>query len=82
MFADRPRGMSKAGQKAFVQSLSKWILDDIVKIIDDGRIPINWEGEELRLYIAERFVRGCDAKRYATNAIMREYENDVIVRGL
>lgn len=82
MYAARPRGMSKEGQKEFVQSMVNWITMHITKTIDEGRIPANWEAEELRLYITEKFTQGCNAMRYADAALLREYEHDVITRSL
>lgn len=74
--------MTKDAMVKFVVDTSNWITKDILKTINDGRIPSNWEGEELRLYITEKFIQGCDAMRYASNATVLEYEHDVVTREL
>lgn len=82
MYATRPRGMTKEEQKEFVLSMTDWITKAILKTIVNGRIPPHWGGTELRLYVTEKFIQGCDAQRYADSATMLEYEHDVITREL
>lgn len=38
-------------------------------------------GGELRMYITEKFMEGCDAARFVDGCKVREYEHDVI-RGI
>jgi hypothetical protein len=47
--------MNKDNQKEFVCSLTKTILTDINESIESDSIPENWDGHELRRYLAYKF---------------------------
>jgi len=45
--------MSKEEKIAFVESCCNNMRDSIVGLIEQGRIPANWSGHELRQYIED-----------------------------
>lgn len=65
-------------QIEFVDSLLNSVKEDIVKKIKAGKIPDNWDGIELRWYLAERFAR----ETYGNKSRKREYNNTVLVNNL
>ena len=81
MFSARPQ-MTRDEQCQFVKDLVERIAHDIYQNIWDGNVPEYWGGIELRLYIAEAMERGCAGRTFATDKDMKEYRNDVLVRGL
>ena len=68
--------MNRKEQKEFVVSLLANIEISIMNKIDDEVIPANWDGIELRQYIADRTYRKMDKKR------AKEYRNTVLVENL
>lgn len=47
--------MTREQQKLFVEELCNNIRDDLLKKIDENEIPDNWDGHELRVFVADRF---------------------------
>jgi ribosomal protein S17E len=47
--------MTRQEQKNFVSLICKTISDEIVKNIDQNRMPESFDGHELRVLIADRF---------------------------
>jgi len=70
--------MNRKEQKEFVVSLLANIEISVLNKIDDERIPENWDGIELRQYIADSVTsyRKMDKKR------AREYRNTILVENL
>lgn len=48
--------MKRKDQKRFVRELTKNIASEVIDSIRAGRIPENWDGIELREYLARRFA--------------------------
>ena len=72
--------MNAIQQKRFVRQLIDAVETNIVAAIDAGKTPDNWDGVELRWYIAEKFadcVFGDFSKRRKA-----EYKNTVLVKNL
>lgn len=44
MYGSTPRGMMKEAKKAFVVSMVDWISKDILRVIEEGKVPENWGG--------------------------------------
>lgn len=79
--------MTRDDQKKFVTSLCDSIKDEVIKKIESGKIPENWDGMEFRQLLKDNFAHqtyldnrsfgyGKKTKRY------REYVNTVIVNGI
>lgn len=45
--------MNHKDQKTFVRALCKSIAKDVIAKIESGKIPENWDGIELRQYVAD-----------------------------
>ena len=72
----------KHRQIEFVKGLAGNVVNEIVQKIADGKIPAEWDGIELRWYLADRFadaVMGSDKKGGKRH---RSYRNTVNVNNL
>lgn len=47
--------MTRKEQKVFVKTLMNDIKDQVVHLINNNIIPADWDGIELRTYLAEKF---------------------------
>lgn len=65
----------------FVKELSKNVTDDIVSAILHDFVPDDWDGIELRWYLAERFSQVV-FKGTGSNARKHRYNNAVLVNNL
>lgn len=73
---------TKAGKRAFVRDLMTSVRKDVLAKI--AQMPENWDGIELRWYVADKFAAS------ALNPIgisyqqkrKRDYDNEVLVRNL
>lgn len=73
--------MNAKEQKRFVKELVKSIQDEVIASISSGKISDDWDGIELRWYLAEKFENSTwstklNKKRY------KEYNNAVLVNNL
>lgn len=66
-------------QTEFVESLMKNIGDKVTSEIHSGKIPKNWDGIELREYLADAFGQ---ESGYISGARKREYKNTKIANNL
>lgn len=71
--------MTRTEQIRFVRDLTGQVKNSL--LADIGRVPEEWDGHELRQWIADRFQESSytlktDKRRY------REYRNAVTMRGL
>jgi len=66
---------------SFVQQLTTAVADEIITNIETGKIPEEWDGIELRWYIAEKFNQVV-FKGTGSKARKRDYNNTVIVNNL
>lgn len=71
--------MTKNEKYQFVKQLTNTITRDVVEKIESGKIPENWDGLDLRLYLADRFDR---ATVKTTKARKKEYNNTVLINNL
>lgn len=73
--------MTKAGKKRFIRDLIKNTQGTILANID--KMPNEWDGIELRQYIADKFSESIYVP-FTGNEKMRrrEYKNEVLVRNL
>lgn len=75
--------MTKADKKKFIKSLTNSVRDAVLARVD--RIPENWDGLELREYLAEEFARECVLSRPSRSgdfkSRLRDYRNDIATSG-
>lgn len=72
--------MTRNEQAQFTSVLIDRVREEIAEKIESGKIPENWDGIELRRYIARKFeecVMGDMPRRRKT-----AFENDIIVNNL
>jgi hypothetical protein len=72
--------LTPAQQRNFVKDLTASIRDSVVNAISAGNVPAEWDGHELRCYLADRFEQ--DAKMSAIrkeprSRRAREYRNTI-----
>lgn len=72
--------MTQAEQKVFVYALIRSVEADIIKKIDNDAL-VEWDGIELRQYIADRFS-DVVIKSTMSPKRMREYQNACLVNNL
>lgn len=72
--------MNKLEQKTFVLELGMSVIQEMMETIGKGKVPENWDGVELREWMAERFnqarLGGMSRGRKA------KYNNDIMVNNL
>lgn len=77
--------MNKGEQKTFVRELADNIVKEICGHIDDGKVPEEWDGHELRVLLADAFDRSARMSLIRTEprrGRSRDYHNTVRVRNL
>jgi len=74
--------MNAKEQKAFVRDLGKNVLAELYADVDEGRIPKEWDGIELRQLMADRFDACVFKKGYLEGKRKRDYKNTVLVNNL
>jgi hypothetical protein len=76
----------KADMVKFVLNLTGSVAQDLVAKVEDGRIPSDWDGHELRQLLADKFAHEATGGRWelkdARTGRGREYRNTVIVNNL
>ncbi len=71
--------MEKSAQIEFVKTLCDNVMEVVIAQIKNGNIPHNWDGFELRWYLAEKF----NQQTYQhSRRRKREYNNTVLVNNL
>lgn len=81
--------MNREEQMSFVSDLTSTIRNEVQGLIEQGRVPTEWDGHELRMLLAEKFEASAKMSRChpenrgGYNAKARaDYDNDVIVHNL
>ena len=77
--------MTKKDQRRFVRDLSQSIANDFCDLLAAGKIPDNWDGHELRCWLADRHAAAADRtviRRDLRGKRAREFKNDIIIRNL
>jgi hypothetical protein len=72
--------MTKEAQIEFVNDLIGSVKETVLERIKAGKIPEEWDGYELRQYLADKFTDACYVKM--DRGRKREYTNTVIVNNL
>ncbi len=68
--------MTRKEQIHFVRQLMNGVKANIVKQIEEGRLPAHWTGIELRWLLADKF----EAQAYIKNTALRRRFNNEAVR--
>lgn len=73
--------MQREQQIQIITDLMNGLRDEAIRRVNDGSVPEEWDGAELRQYLADRAadqfpMRTMDRKR------MKEYRNTVIINNL
>ncbi len=78
-----PKGgnVKQIDKTKFVAELGQNVLEDIYVAIRTGKIPEDWDGIELRQYMADCFERTV-FKGTLKGSRKRKYNNDVLVNNL
>jgi hypothetical protein len=71
--------MTQGEKIQFVKELTGSIQQTVFDAILEGKIPENWDGIELRWYLAELFERSAS---FGSKPRKREYNNTVLVNDL
>ena len=77
--------MTRKEQQKFVRDLSRSLTDFTISAIRTGEIPREWDGHELRAYMAELFNRAADVSVIRTasrNQRARDYRNALATKNL
>lgn len=69
--------MTREEQKQFVEALTSALARKISALIENGDIPQNWDGIELRQYVADEVVW----KGTLKGKRLREYRNAITISG-
>lgn len=80
--------MTKAEKRKFLRELTSNVLKDVLAKVD--QMPDEWDGIELRRYLADRFEAASiklpgskfGGERKAMRSRYRAYRNEVLVRNL
>ena len=72
-----PRGLRTRREKSrFVRDLARAVAAEIVKKIDAGKVPAEWDGHELRRLLADKFEREVTGLMKKGRRL-RDYRSDV-----
>lgn len=72
--------MNKEEKKKFVIDLTKAVQDRIVVLIDEGKIPEQWDGHELRKLLADHFAYEMSA--LIVGKRLKDYKKVLITNGI
>lgn len=74
--------MEQKEQARFVSSLVNSVANELLDKIGSGRVPEEWDGFELRWWIAQRFEEATLGSRSNNKKRFRSFKNDILVRNL
>ncbi len=77
--------MNRDEQIEFVKCLAHNIRSELMTQIKEGRIPENWDGQELRCLLAERFEASAQMtliRKQPRAKRAREYRNTKLIKNL
>jgi len=73
--------MNKIEKKEFVSTLMNRLKDEILNKIEDGSIPEEWNGHELRMLIRDKAAQVV-CKETVSRTVVKNYNNDILVRNI
>lgn len=68
-------------QVKFIEELTENVKQEILRTHASHKIPIDWNGLELRQYIADKF-QDCIIKNMMSRNRKKEYNNTILVNNL
>lgn len=75
--------MTQEQQKQFIDGLTAAVVEDLKQKVDQGKIPDNWDGHELRVLIAQKFdYEITNSMRDKRNPRRKECENTILVNNI
>ena len=75
--------MDKIAKMEFVVDFMSSIQKEVLQNIASGRIPAEWDGHQLREYLADKFAwERTELMKRPRSRMRREYKNAVLVRNL
>lgn len=75
--------MNQEAKIAFIQNLTSSIAVELIKKVQDGRIPENWDGHELRELLADKFTaERSEPLSNKRSARYKAYRNAVLTNNL
>ena len=77
--------MNADDQKQFVADLANSIVRDLRQKIDEGKVPDDWDGHELRVLLADAFENSASMsllRQYPRRKRKQEYRNVVLTENL
>jgi hypothetical protein len=73
--------MTRQQQRDFLMVLTDDVLNEIDDKLRNGTIPENWEGPELRAYVALKFTEQ-QMSHILTGVRLQQYGNDILTLNL
>lgn len=76
---------TKAWKKAFARGYAKAFADEICRKISDGTVPREWDGHELRVWMADRMMadsRCSTIRKNPRSRRAREYRGALYSNGI
>jgi hypothetical protein len=81
--------MKRIDQKRLVKTLIRSVEKALQDTLNSGRVPENWDGIELRQWVAEAFAKEGTTNVKATNYFplltgkrLKGFKNDIVVNNL
>lgn len=75
--------MTKEQKMEFVVNLTTSIQKEVLQKIASERIPKEWDGHQLREYLADKFAwERTELMKRARSRLKKAYENECLVRNL
>lgn len=75
--------MNQEQKIAFIQNLTSSVAVELIKKVQDGRIPENWDGHELRELLADKFTaERSEPLSNKRSARYKAYRNAVLTNNL
>lgn len=72
--------LEKEKKKELVSNLVESVRQEIIKLIDNGKIPEEWNGHELRQLIADKF--NYEKTQVMKGNRLKDYKNTVYLNNL
>ena len=72
--------MTPEQQVEFIQQLAHTVVEEMVIAIDAGKVPEDWDGHQLRYWMAKRFGQVFFSDR--SRSWKRDVDNTIIVNNL
>lgn len=71
--------MSRTDQKKFVKDLAKAVVDNIIERINNDDVPSDWDGCELRAYLADKFKQSASYSSVSMGRSRKRAYNNAMI---